>query len=117
MAHPVPAGWRVFFWAAAAFNFVIGIGSFLEAEWGSPQAIGAVLIVGFGMIYVLVAREPRRFAPTLIAGLFGKGMVVAMVGPANWTAGGDPALGAIVAGDLVFAAGFLLFLLRARRHG
>ena len=44
-------------------------------------------------------------------------MVVAMLGPPNWGEGGDPAVGAIVAGDLVFALGFLVFLLRSRLRG
>ncbi|QYJ07013.1 hypothetical protein [Qipengyuania flava] len=117
MAPTVPRGWRIFFWLAAAFNFLIGIGSFLEATWGSDQSIGAVLIIGFGIIYALVARDPVRFGATLIAGLFGKGMVVAMLGPTHWFGGGDPALGAIVAGDLLFAIGFAIFLLQRRSHG
>lgn len=109
--------WRIFFWLAAAYNLVIGLGAFLEAEWGSPDAVGAVLIFCFGIIYALVAREPKRFAPALLAGIIGKGMVVAMLGPPNWGEGGDPAIGAIVAGDFVFALGFFVFLLRSRLRG
>ena len=110
-------GWRLFFWLAAAYNCVIGLGAFLAAEWGSAEAINGVLIFGFGIIYALVAREPRRFAPALIAGIFGKAMVVAMLGPTNWSAGGDPSLGAIVAGDLLFTLGFVAFLIALRRRG
>lgn len=110
-------GWRIFFWAAAAYNIVIGTGAFLAADAGSAEAINGVLIFGFGIIYALVAREPLRFAPALIAGILGKLMVVAMLGPPNWGAGGDPAIGAIVAGDLIFAGGFIAFLLKLRRHG
>lgn len=116
MSGRVPRGWRIFFWAAAAYNLVIGLGAFLDAAWGSPDAVGAVLIFGFGIIYALVARDPLRFAPALWAGIFGKGMVVAMLGPPNWFGGGDAAIGAIVAGDLLFALGFFAFLVRARSY-
>ena len=107
--------WRLFFGIAAAFNLVIGLGGFLDAQWASPEAIGSVLIFCFGIIYALVARDPKRFAPTLIAGILGKGMVVAMLGPPNWFSGGDTMIGAIVAGDLLFALGFALFLWKSRK--
>lgn len=109
--------WKAFFWLAALFNLVIGTGAFLDANWGSPEATGGVLIFCFGIVYALVARDPARFAPVLIAGIVGKLAVVAMLGPPNWTDGGDPAIGAIVAGDLLFAIGFILFLARARKRG
>ncbi|MBX7539589.1 hypothetical protein [Qipengyuania sphaerica] len=110
-------GWAVFFWLSAAYNLVIGLGGFLDARWGSPEAIMSVLIFCFGIVYALVARDPLRFAPALIAGILGKVMVVLMLGPPNWAAGGDAAIGVIVAGDLLFAIGFALFLLRAPKHG
>lgn len=109
--------WRVFFWLAAVYNLVIGLAAFLDARWGSPEAINGVLIFGFGIVYALVARQPRRFAPVLVAGILGKAMVVLMLGPPNWSEGGDGAVGAIVAGDLFFALGFLAFLLLSRRNG
>lgn len=109
--HPA---WRVFFWSAAAYNLVIGLGGFLNAAWASPEAIGSVLIFCFGIVYAIVARDPVRFGPMLAAGILGKGMVVAMLGPPNWGGGGDPVIGAIVAGDLAFALGFVAFLLRMR---
>lgn len=117
MSARATTGWRIFFWVAAAYNLVIGLGAFLDADWGSAEAINGVLIFCFGIIYALVAREPKRFAPALFAGIVGKGMVVAMLGPPNWGEGGDPAIGAIVAGDLVFALGFLVYLLRSRLRG
>ena len=109
--------WKLFFWVAALFNMVIGAGALLDATWGSSEAISGVLIFCFGILYALVAREPERFAPALIAGILGKLAVVAMLGPPNWSVTGDPAVGAIVAGDLFFAIGFILFLARTRRHG
>lgn len=116
MTAPTARGWRIFFWVAAAYNLTIGLGAFLDAEWASPEAVIAVLIFCFGILYALVARQPERFAPVLIAGLLGKAMVVLMLGPPNWGEGGDPAIGAIVAGDLIFALGFAAFLIRSRRH-
>ena len=109
-------GWRAFFWLAAAYNLVIGLGGFLQAAWRSSEAIGSLLIFCFGIVYALVAREPQRFAPMLVAGILGKLMVVAMLGPPNWATGGNPAIGAIVAGDLAFAIGFVWVLLRRRPH-
>lgn len=102
--------WRVFFWVAAANNLVIGAAALFDAAWGSPEAMGGVLIACFGIVYALVAREPLRFAPVLWAGAAGKLVVVVMLGPRNWQAEGDPVVGAIVAADLVFALGFVLFL-------
>lgn len=117
MVGQVSSVWRLFFWIAAAYNLVIGGGGFLGATWGSPDAIVAVLVACFGILYAFVARDPLRFAPVLIPGIIGKSMVVAMLGPPNWFAGGDPAVGAIVAGDLMFTLGFILFLLRRAANG
>ncbi|WP_324828507.1 hypothetical protein [Qipengyuania zhejiangensis] len=108
--------WRVFFRVAAAYNLVIGLGAFLDAAWGSPEAVSGVLVFCFGLVYALVGNDPRRYAPMVIAGIVGKSMVVAMLGPPNWAAGGDAAIGAIVAGDLVFTIGFIIFLWRNRTH-
>jgi hypothetical protein len=116
MTGSVSRGWQIFFFAAAAYNFVIGLGSFLSAPWGSADAVSAALIICFGIVYALVASDPLRFAPTLIAGVIGKAMVVLMVGLPNWKAGGDSSLGAIVAGDLIFMLGFVAFLWRVRRR-
>ena len=106
--------WRSFFGIAAGYNLLIGLGAFLDASWGTAEAINGVLIFCFGIIYALVARDPARFAPTLIAGIVGKAMVVAMLGPPNWVASGDAAIGLIVAGDLLFALGFAIFLWKQR---
>ncbi|QKG70503.1 hypothetical protein [Erythrobacter mangrovi] len=116
MSGAVPGGWKAFFWLACLYNLVIGLGAFLAAPWGSPDAVSAVLVACFGIVYGLVARDPVRFAPVLIPGIVGKAMVVLMIGLPNWRVGGDPALGAIVAGDLLFATGFAIFLWRQSRH-
>lgn len=114
MNAPVSSAWRTFFWLAASYNFVIGLLVFVAAAWGSAEAINGVLIFCFGIVYALMARDPQRFAPVLLAGIVGKAMVVAMLGPPNWWGGGDPTVGVIVAGDLFFASGFVLFLVRGR---
>ncbi|WP_369026062.1 hypothetical protein [Qipengyuania sp. RANM35] len=116
MKDSVSRGWRTFFWFAAAYNLVIGSGGFLAAHWASPEAINGVLIFCFGIVYALVAGNPTRFAPALLAGILGKAMVVAMLGPPNWFGNGDAAVGAIVAGDLLFTLGFVLFLSRRREN-
>ncbi|MBX7533627.1 hypothetical protein K3165_11895 [Qipengyuania sp. 1XM1-15A] len=113
---PVGRGWKAFFWAAATYNIVIGLDAFLDASWGSPDAVGAVLIFCFGIVYALVAHDPRRFAPVLVAGIVGKGMVIAMLAPQNWFGNGEAAIGLIVAGDLLFALGFAWFLMTERRN-
>lgn len=114
MSEKTVGWWRAFFWAAAVFNLLIGFGAFLDAPWASPQSINGVLIFCFGIIYALVARDPQRFGPTLIAGIVGKAMVVLMLGPPNWFGDGEVTIGAIVAGDLFFTIGFVTFLLRQR---
>jgi amino acid permease len=116
MSGTVAQGWKAFFWLAASYNFVIGLGSFLTARWGSPAAISAVLVACFGIVYALVGQDPLRYAPMLVAGIVGKVMVVLMVGVPNWQPGGDPALGAIVGGDLLFTIGFCVFLWRFARR-
>ena len=114
---PVGPGWKAFFWVASVYNLLIGLGAFLDARWGSSDAIGAVLIFCFGIVYALVARDPQRFAPTLIAGILGKAMVVAMLAPQNWFGNGDGMFGLIVAGDLLFTIGFAWFLITELRNG
>ena len=110
-------GWRAFFWVAAGYNVLIGIGGMLDPTAGTDALIVALLVASFGYLYGLVATDPQRFAPILWAGVAGKLGVVALLGPANWRSDGDPLIGAVVAGDLAFAIGFLVFLVSARRRG
>lgn len=106
--------WHLFFGFAAAFNFVIGGLGLLDPAAEPTMRIVSLLVFCFGILYALTAREPLRFAPALWAGVIGKLGVVAMLGPPNWQAGGDPLVGAVVVGDLLFALGFALFLWRYR---
>lgn len=115
MTGRVPGrGWRVFFGAAAAYNLVIGTLGLVDPAADTNARIVSLLVFCFGILYALTAREPLRFAPALWAGIVGKLGVVALLGPANWQAGGDPLVGAVVAGDLLFALGFAAFLWRYR---
>lgn len=119
--------WQVFFWLAAAYNFVVGLplalfpGAFLEATGGAPAGgsdlfmpLSGVLIAGFGIVYALVALEPERMKPVVWAGVFGKGGVLALSLP-PWLRG-EVGLDAVVLslGDLAFLVGFLVFLLTFR---
>lgn len=106
----VTKGWHVFFWIAAAFNFVIGLAGFAGESEGTMELIVSLLVFSFGIFYAFMARDPLRFAPALWMGVVGKLGVVFLLGIPTWTSGDDPLVGAVVAGDLVFALGFLWFL-------
>lgn len=110
----VARAWHVFFGCAAAYNLVIGGLGLVDPSADTAMRIGSLLIFCFGIVYGLTAREPLRFAPVLLAGVVGKLGVVAMLGPSNWRASGDPLIGSVVAGDLLFALGFATFLWRYR---
>lgn len=112
----VARGWHVFFGCAATFNFVIGGLGLIDPSADTTMRIVSLLVLCFGILYALTAREPLRFGPALWAGVIGKLGVVLMLGPPNWQAGGDPLVGAVVAGDLLFALGFAAFLWRYRSN-
>ena len=113
---PVAGGWHAFFWLAAAYNLVIGAAGFAGQSEGTTELVVSLLVFCFGIVYVLVARDPLRFAPVLWAGVAGKLGVVVLLGLPNWQAGGDPLLGTVVAGDLLFTLGFFAFLLGPARR-
>ncbi len=102
----------MFFWAAALFNLLIGIAGMLAPEGTIDARIVGLFIFGFGIVYVCVAREPRRFAPVLWAGVIGKAGVLAVLGPDTIGPNGDSLFGAVLMGDAFFVIGFLTFLLR-----
>ncbi|MFU7529527.1 hypothetical protein [Qipengyuania sp. ASV99] len=109
--EPVGTGWRTFFWTACLFNFVIGALGMFSPEATVDARIIGLLVLCFGIIYFLVARDPARFGSTLWAGVVGKIGVVALLGPSAIGPGGDPIVAAVLAGDALFAIGFLAFLL------
>ena len=107
----VGSGWRAFFWAATVFNFVIGVVIMLSPESTVDVRIVGLLVFCMGIIYLLVARDPIRFAPALWAGVIGKIGVVALLGPQAFGENGDIMVAGVLALDGIFALGFLAFLM------
>jgi hypothetical protein len=118
--------WQKLFWAAAAFNCAAGLPLFL-APGAMMTAFGVaipadltfhrtagLLIVCFGAVYGMIARDLDRYRPLAVLGVVGKLGVVAIFAPA-WASGAIPASAAAVAlGDLLFGVMFGVFLLRYR---
>ena len=109
----VSGGWVAFFWAAAVFNLLIGLAAMISPEATIDARTVGLLVFGFGVIYVLVARDPLRFAPVLWAGVLGKLGVVGLHGPGAFGEGGNAILAGVLVGDALFALGFLAFLFKA----
>lgn len=103
--------WRAFFWFSAAFNTVVGVLAIASPDATPDSRIIGLLVVCFGIIYALVARDPQRFAPALWAGLIGKFGVVGLLGPEAFGPAGDPILAAIISVDAISATLFLIYLL------
>lgn len=103
--------WIRFFWAAAIFNFVVGaIGMFTSVSSIDTHLVG-ILVFAFGILYAVLATDPNRYARSLWAGLFGKVGVVALLGSVGLQIDNGGVLASILAVDIFFALGFLLFLL------
>ena len=102
--------WKRFFYAAAIFNFVIGLAGMLVPESTLDGRIIGVLVFSMGIIYLLVARDPARFGATLWAGVIGKLGVVGLLAPPALAEGGDLLMPIILSADLLFALGFLFYL-------
>lgn len=102
--------WSKFFYAAALFNFVIGLAGMVVPQSTLDGRIIGLLVFAFGIIYLLVARAPKLFAPTLWAGLVGKLGIVGLLGPQTFSADGEPIMMAVLGLDLTFALGFLYYL-------
>lgn len=103
--------WRWLFWAATLFNFAIGLAGMLSPDATIDARIVGLLVFCFGVIYLLVARDPVRFAPALWAGVIGKIGVVALLAPAQLGEGGNLGILGILVLDALFALSFLAFLL------
>lgn len=104
--------WRTFFWVAAAFNLLIGLAGMLSPEANVDARIVGLLVFSFGVIYVLVARDPLRFGPVLWAGVLGKLGVVGLLGPGAFSEAGNAIVAGVLVGDALFALGFLAFLFK-----
>lgn len=103
-------GWKVFFWVAAIFNFAIGLAGMITPEASIDGRTIGLLVFAFGIVYMQVARDPRRLGPVLWSGVLGKVGVVALLGPGEFGPTGSALISAVLAGDALFAFGFLVFL-------
>ncbi len=106
----VGRGWVLFFWTAAIFNFLVGAaGMFAPAPTIDARLLG-LLVFAFGIVYAVVARDPNRFATVLWAGVFGKVGVVSLFATTDLAQTGSGLTSVILALDVLFAFGFLVFL-------
>ncbi|MDA0819844.1 MAG: hypothetical protein O3C52_07760 [Proteobacteria bacterium] len=110
-------GWTWFFWIAAIFNFLVGIAVILGPSAPIDTRLVGILVFAFGLVYAVVARDPDRYADVIWAGVFGKVAVVALLVTAEMNQSGGDAPTAILAIDVLFAAGFLIFLLTRSETG
>jgi hypothetical protein len=115
-------GWRLFFWAAAIFNFLAGF-PLLIAPGEMQASLGVavpddlmfhrmtgLLVVCFGVVYAFVAQDLMRYRPLVWLGVVGKAGVVVLFTEA-WMSGRVPFQAyAISLGDALFVVGFLIFL-------
>lgn len=103
-------GWRIFLWVAAAFNFVIGLSGMLLPESSVDGRTIGLLVFAFGLVYFIVASDPLRYGRVLWGGVLGKVGIVALLGPTEFSGEGGSLIAAVLAGDALFAFGFLVFL-------
>lgn len=112
MGDGVQMRWRWFFYAAAAYNIVIGGAGLANSAAAVNDRIVGLLVLCFGLVYAMVGRDPARFGPVLWAGIAGKAGIVALLLPDVLALSAAPGTGAILSGDALFTIGFLIFLLR-----
>jgi hypothetical protein len=111
-------GWTWFFWAAAIFNFVIGIAVILGPSAPIDTRVGGILVFAFGLVYAVIARDPDRYANVLWAGVFAKVAVVGLLVTPGTSESNSNAPAAVLAIEVLFAFGFLVFLLtRGEKDG
>lgn len=103
-------GWARFFYAAAIFNFLIGLAGMLVPQSSLDGRMIGLFVFAFGTIYWIVAQNPQRYASVLWAGVICKLGVVGLLGPRSFQGDGDPLALGMLAGDLIFALGFLVYL-------
>lgn len=116
-------GWRVFFWAAALFNFAAGLPLLLAPDvmlssLNMPvpadllyHRMTGLLVANFGLLYGFVATDPTRYRHTVWLGVLGKSGVILLIAQA-WLQGAMPfSAFSVSLGDLVFTLGFVVFLM------
>lgn len=112
--EPVGPIWRGFFWAAALFGFAIGALAMFSPAATADARVTGLLWFCFGLVFMLVAREPLRFVSVLWPGLIAKAGMIFLLAPSAVDASGDPLIVAILAVEGLFALGFLGFLMSRR---
>jgi hypothetical protein len=110
--RPVARYWLIILWAAAAYNFIIGVSGLFAAGASAQAQVMSLLVACFGLLYAMVARDPVRLGPALWSGVVGKIGVVAIMLPPVLSGKLPGAIGAVLAGDVLFTLLFLTFLLR-----
>jgi hypothetical protein len=98
-------------WAAAAFNFAIGLPGLLRSGASLEGRVVGLLVAAFGLLYAIAASDPPRFMPMLWTGVVGKIGVIALMAPAVARGEGPKGLAVLLAGDALFTALFLYLLL------
>lgn len=113
---PVSGGWRAFLWIAALYNFAVGLAGMFVPGADTDGMVLSLLVACFGLVYAIVASDPMRYAQILWAGVASKLGVVLLLGSSGFGTASDAATGFVVAGDLIFALGFIAFLFTAGRR-
>ena len=121
-------GWKIFFIAAALFNFAAGVPLLVAPHENlalmhlPPVAdvmyhqVTGLLIICFGVGYGLVAGDLTSNHGIVWLGVAGKAGVIFLMAQA-YSAGAIPFQAfAIALGDLAFVLGFIAFLLRSARQ-
>ncbi len=109
---PVARHWPIILWAAAAYNFLIGLPGLFTAGAQAEARLVSLFVVSFGVLYALVARNPARLAPALWSGIVGKIGVIALMLPGVFSGTLPTGMAIILTGDALFTLAFLAFLFR-----
>lgn len=123
----VSPGWQKLFWAAAAYNLLVGLPSVLApglamANLGLPAPdpmsafniqIMGILICTFGLGYLMVAQGQPGAKQILTLGIIGKLGILLLLGIRMLSMPMPFPIIAASFGDLFFAAAFAFFLFGA----
>lgn len=115
--------WRMVFWVAAIFNWLVGAPLFLAPEpllamleVTAPadltfHRMAGLLIVCLGTVYAFTAEDLQRYRPLIWIAVAGKLGVVAIFTLAFMQGFAPPRAFGLALGDLAFGLAFLVFLL------
>lgn len=125
----ISSGWQKLFWAAAAYNFLVGLPSILTpgiamANLGLPapdpmsafniQVMG-ILVCTFGLGYLMVAQGQPGARQILTLGIVGKLGILLLLGIRMLSTPMPLPIIAASFGDLFFATMFAFFLFGGSR--